>query len=115
MEKVFPDGYDRGYITRIQGRLRLPYFLVIRLTHDGEVISLTRLRPFTSRKISGTHMCWRLSQPQAHNTAGSVRSIEKSSHFIGNRTRDLPASSIMPQATMIPRAPALLSKPRINK
>jgi hypothetical protein len=35
--------------------------------------------------------------PQGHGAAGRVRSIEKSSDLIGNRTRDIPACSIMPQ------------------
>ena len=32
-------------------------------------------------------------------------SMEKSSHTIGNRTRDLPAYSAVPQPTALPRAP----------
>jgi hypothetical protein len=35
--------------------------------------------------------------PQGHSAAGSIRSIEKSNDLIGNRTRDLPACSIVPQ------------------
>jgi hypothetical protein len=42
-------------------------------------------------------------QPVA--SRGRIRSIEKSSDLIGNRTRDLPACSIMPQPTTLPRAP----------
>jgi hypothetical protein len=37
--------------------------------------------------------------------AGRIRSIEKSSDFIGTRTRDLPACSIVPQPTTLPRDP----------
>jgi hypothetical protein len=33
----------------------------------------------------------RLSQPQGHTAAGSIRTIENSNDLIGNRTRDLPA------------------------
>jgi hypothetical protein len=40
--------------------------------------------------------------------AGSIRSIEKSSVLIGTRTRDLPACSIVPQPTTLPRAPNCL-------
>jgi hypothetical protein len=36
---------------------RLPYFLDNRLTDGGEVVSLTRRPPFTTRKIVGTHFC----------------------------------------------------------
>jgi hypothetical protein len=37
--------------------------------------------------------------------AGSFRSIENSSNLIGNRTRDLPACSILPQPTRLLLAP----------
>jgi hypothetical protein len=33
--------------------------------------------------------------------------LEKKIHFIGTRTRDLPACSIVPQPTMLPRAPPI--------
>jgi hypothetical protein len=42
--------------------------------------------------------------PQGHIAAWRIRSIEESNDFIGNRTRDLPACSIMPQPTTLPRA-----------
>jgi hypothetical protein len=32
-------------------------------------------------------------------------SVEKSNNFIGNRTRDLPAFSIVPQPSKLPDAP----------
>jgi hypothetical protein len=38
------------------------------------------------------------------SAAGRIRSIEKFNDFIGNRTRDLPARSIVPQPTTLPRA-----------
>jgi hypothetical protein len=62
-----------------------------------------RRPPFTPRKIPGTHFRQRLSRPQGHSAAGRIRSIEKSSDLIGNRTRDLPACSIVPQPTALPR------------
>jgi hypothetical protein len=34
--------------------------------------------------------------------AGRIRSIEKCSDLTGNRTRDFPASSIVPQPTTLP-------------
>jgi hypothetical protein len=40
---------------------RLPHFLDNRPTDGGEVVSLTRRPPFTSRKIPATHFCYRLS------------------------------------------------------
>jgi hypothetical protein len=72
-------------------------------TDDGEVVSLTRCSPFTPRKIPGTHFYYRLSRPQGHIAAGRIRSIEKSNGPIGNRTRDLPSCSIVPQPTTLPR------------
>jgi hypothetical protein len=56
------------------------------------------------KKIPGTHFCWRLDRPQVHSAAGRIRPIEKKIHIIGTRTRDVPASSIVPQPTTPPRA-----------
>jgi hypothetical protein len=70
-------------------------FLDNRLTDGGEVVSPTRRPPFTPSKIPGTHFC----RPQGHSAAGWIRSIEKSNDLIGNRIRDLPACSVVPQPT----------------
>jgi hypothetical protein len=43
------------------------------------------------------------SRPQGHSAAGRIRSIGNSSDLIGNRTRDLPVCSIMPQPTTLSR------------
>jgi hypothetical protein len=40
--------------------------------------------------------------------AGRIMSTEKCNGLIGNRTRDLPACSIVPQPTTLPRALSLL-------
>jgi hypothetical protein len=40
-----------------------------------------------------------LSRPQGYSAAGRIRPIEKSDDFIGNRNRNLPAGSIVPQPT----------------
>jgi hypothetical protein len=61
-------------------------------------------RTFAPRKIPGTYFCKILSGPQGHSAAGTTGSIEKSSE-IGNRTRDLPACSMVPQPTTLPHAP----------
>jgi hypothetical protein len=45
------------------------------------------------------------NQPQGHSAAGRIRSIEKSNDLNGNRTRDLPPCSIVPQPTMLSRTP----------
>jgi hypothetical protein len=48
-----------------------------------------------------SHSLYRLRYP-------GIRSIEKSDDFIGNWTQDLPAFSIVPQPTTLPRAPNLM-------
>jgi hypothetical protein len=62
-------------------------------------------RPLLPRKIPGTHFCYRLSRAQGHCATGRIRSIEKLNYLIGNRTRDLPACSTVPQPTTLQRAP----------
>jgi hypothetical protein len=52
-------------------------------------------RTFSPWKIPGTHFCYRLSRPQGHRLEG-LRQRKKSNNLIGNRTRDLPACSIVP-------------------
>jgi hypothetical protein len=61
-----------------------------------EVVSLTLRPPFILRKIPGTRFCYRLSRPQGHVAAERIRSTKISNDFIGNRTRNLPACSIVP-------------------
>jgi hypothetical protein len=91
---------------RVVETSKLPHFLDSPLTDGGEV-SLRRRPPFTPRKIPGTHFCQRLSRTQGHSTAARIRPIEKSNDLIGNRTRDLPACSIVPQPNTLPRAPLI--------
>jgi hypothetical protein len=43
-------------------------------------------------------------EPKGHSGAGRIRSIEKSKHVIGNRTRDIPPCSVVHQPTTLPRA-----------
>jgi hypothetical protein len=68
-------------VVRHQG---LRIFLDSRLTDGSKAISLMCRSPFTPKKISGTHFCQRLSQPQSHSLDGRIRSVEKSSDIIGN-------------------------------
>jgi hypothetical protein len=82
---------------------RLPHFLGNRLTDRGEVVSLALRPPFAPGKISGTHFCWRLSQPQGHTAAGKIRSIERSNDLVRNQTYNLPAHSTVPQPTTLPQ------------
>ena len=53
--------------------------------------------------IPGTHFCQRLSRPQGHSAAGRTMSMKNSSDTIGNRTRDLPTCSSVPQPTALRR------------
>jgi hypothetical protein len=81
---------------------RLPHFLDNRLTDGGEV-SLTHLPPFTPGRFLVLISIRGWVEPQGHIAAGRIRSIEKSNELIGNRTRDHPACSIVPQVTTLPR------------
>jgi hypothetical protein len=80
------------------------HFLNIWLTYGGQVVSLICQPPFAPRKIPGTHFCQRLSRPQGDSVAGGIRLIGKSIDLMGNRSRDVAASSIVPQPTTLPRA-----------
>jgi hypothetical protein len=46
-----------------------------------------------------------MSQPQCHSAGRRIMSMKNSSNTIGNRTRDLPFCSAMPQATAPLRSP----------
>jgi len=58
--------------------------------------------------IPGTHFCLRLSRPQYHSGARRIMSMKISNDTMGNRTRDIPACSALPQPTAPPRAPHVL-------
>jgi hypothetical protein len=47
--------------------------------------------------LPGAGLCSRLSQPQGHGAAGRIMSMKNSIDTIGNRTRDFPACSAVPQ------------------
>jgi hypothetical protein len=73
------------------------------LTDGGEVVSLTPLPPLpTGRFLVLLSVGGR---PQGRSAAERIRSIEKPSDLIRNRTRDLLACSIVPQPTTLPHAP----------
>jgi len=68
----------------------------------GKVLSPTH-RPSLAPppgNIPGTHFSYRLSRPQSHSAAGRIMSMKKFSNTIGNRTRDLPVCSAVPQFLM---------------
>jgi hypothetical protein len=76
---------------------------------DGKVVSRTPWPPLPTRSIHGTHFCQRLSQTESHSAAGRIMPIKKLHDTIGNRTRDLPACSAVPQPTAPPRASTICS------
>ena len=74
-----------------------------------KVVRLSALRTgrlYPPGNIPGTHFCQRLSQPRGHSAAGRIISMKNSDDTIGNRTRDLPDCSAVPQPTAPPRAPS---------
>jgi hypothetical protein len=75
-----------------------------------KVVSPTHRPSLPQESIPGTHFCYRLSRPQGHNATGRLKSLKNSSDSIGNRTRDLPAWSVLPQPNALPRTPRLDAK-----
>ena len=74
-------------------------------THEsGKVLSPTHRPPLPPGNVSCIHFCQRLSQTQGHSAAGRIMSMKNSNETIGNRTRDLPACSAVPQPTAPPAA-----------
>jgi len=74
---------------------------------NGKVVSPTHRPPLPPVNIPGTHFCWRLSRPQGHSAAGRIMSMNHSKDTIGNRTRDLPACSPVPQPSALSRGPQM--------
>jgi len=60
--------------------------------------------------IPGTPFCWGWVKPRAD---GRILPMKNSNDTIGNRTRDLPASSAVPQPTEPPRATCVYVKTQI--
>jgi hypothetical protein len=56
-------------------------------------------RLYSPGNIPGTHFCYSLNQPQGHCAVGRVVSMNNSNDTKGNRTRNLPACSAVPQPT----------------
>ena len=72
-----------------------------------KVVVLSVLRTghfYPPGNIPGTYFFYRLSQPQGHSAAGRIISTKNSNDTIGNRTRDLPVFSAVPQPTASHRA-----------
>ena len=73
----------------------------------GKVVSPMHRLPLPPGNIPGIHFCWRLSQPQGHSVPGRIMSVTNSSDTAGNRTRDLPTCSAVPQPAVPLRIPYL--------
>ena len=59
----------------------------------------------SSRDIHGNNFSSRLSRTQGYSATGRIMSMKNSSDTVGNRTRDIPACSAVPQPAALPRAP----------
>jgi hypothetical protein len=79
----------------------------------GKIVSPTHRPPLSPGNIPGTHFGYRLSWPQSHSASGMFVSMKNSNDTIGNRTRDLPACSTMPQPTASPGTPTEISAKNI--
>ena len=55
--------------------------------------------------VPGIYVCQKLSRPQGHSATERIKSIKNFNDPIGNRNRDLPACSAVPQPTAPRRAP----------
>jgi hypothetical protein len=86
---------------------RLPHFLDNRLTDGGEVVSLMRRTLFTPQKDSRySFLLEAESTPRAIVRLEGLGQLKKFSDLIGNRSRDLPACSVLPQPSTLPRTPS---------
>jgi hypothetical protein len=78
--------------------------------HKGsKVVSPTHRPPLPPGNIPRIYFCYRMSRPQGHTAAGRIMSMKNSNDTIGNRSRDLPDCSAVPQPLRY-RVPHTLNK-----
>ena len=102
--KVKQSHYKPGQVPRVPGGSGSQ--ISRQSVHEsGNVVRLSALctgRLYT-QEIFLVPISVRLSQPQGHSAAEKIMSMKNSRDTIGNRTRDLPACSAVPQTCL--RAP----------
>ena len=69
----------------------------------SQVVSPRHRPPLLAGNNPDTHFCQRLSRPQSRSVAGEIVK-ENYNDIIGNRTRNLPPCSAVPQSTALPPA-----------
>jgi hypothetical protein len=84
---------------------RLPHLLENRVTDGGEVISIMRQPPFTPGRFLGLISVRGWVDRRVIVRLEGLGQLKHSSDLIGNRNRDLPACSMVPQPSTLRRAP----------
>jgi hypothetical protein len=84
----------------------LGFQILRRSSHEGcKVVSHTHRPSLPSRRDSWYSFLLDAVSIPGHRVAGRIMSMKNSNDNIGDRTRDLPACSAVPQPTAPPRAP----------
>ena len=89
--------FKPGQAPQDSRRLRLPEFLASRHMKEARLSALRTDRLYPKGDTPSTHISHRLS------AAGRIKSMKNPKDSIGNRTRDLPDCTAVPQSTAPPR------------
>jgi hypothetical protein len=87
---------------------RLPHLLDNQLTEGSKVVSLTCRPPITPQEDSWYSFLLGWVNPRPIMQLEGLGNLKNSDDLIRNRTRDLPACSIVTQPNMLPCAPNFL-------
>ena len=75
-------------------KLSFPHFM--KTAQDGgKIVSLSHRPPLPPGNTSGTHFCYKLSQPHGNSTTRSIMSLKNFNETIGNRTSVPPVCSVL--------------------